>query len=318
VADPSIAVTVFHTPADGAGFHVWLGGLIDSAREADGFVAAAPSVHDDARLDWAVGVSFAGEAALTAWLDGGDRAAILRDGQSRGFWRKTSDLVLADGGRRPPTGIGVFGHVVASGKENAFVEAQEQIADASVAFPGSEGTVVFSPELTGEWMSVVRFRTSRQLGTWMRSTARAEALPDVRSSLTRNFTQSGHIAPFGATVRTEDGLTEITPGWKVAMLVLLAVYPTVMLLSRFLGPALAGWGAPPWLTLWLSQVVSTALLQWLLVPFAWRGFRRWMDPVDGRSPGISVRGAVVMLVLYAVTLAIFATVRDLQFWDYLD
>lgn len=316
--DTSIAVTVFHPPEDVDGFRGWLDQLIESACRASGFVAAAPSVHDDARLDWAIGVSFATDAELTAWLDGADRAALLSHGQAKGYWRKTSDLVIGGGGRRPPTGIGVFGHVVATGKENAFVEAQERIADASVAFPGSEGTMVFAPDLTGEWISVVRFRTSRQLGTWMRSTARADALPDVRSSLTKNFTQSGHIAPFGATVRTEDGLTEITPGWKVAMLVLLTVYPTVMLLSRFFGPVLAGWGVPPWLTLWLSQVVSTALLQWLVVPFAWRGFRRWMDPVDGRDLGITVKGAVAMLILYAVTLAVFATVKDLQFWDYLD
>jgi uncharacterized protein len=316
MAETSIAVTVFHPATDAEGFHAWLHQLVDSASAAEGFVAAAPSVHDDARLDWAIGVSFGNDRALTAWLDSPGRAAILTDGQSRGFWRKTSDLVLGDSGRRPPTGIGVFGHVVATGMENAFVAAQEQIANASIPFPGSEGTVVFSPELTGEWMSVVRFRTERQLGTWMRSTARAAALPDVRSNLTKNFTQSGHIAPFGATVRTEDGLTEITPGWKVAMLVLLAVYPTVMLLSRFLGPVLAGWGVPPWLTLWLSQVVSTALLQWLLVPFAWRGFRRWMDPVDGRGLGIGVKGAVAMIVLYAITLAIFATFKELQFWDY--
>jgi antibiotic biosynthesis monooxygenase (ABM) superfamily enzyme len=318
MAETSIAVTVFHPPGDVAGFHAWLRELMDSAGGAEGFVAGVQAVHDDARLDWAIGVSFTNDAALTEWLDSAGRAAILNDGQSLGYWRKTSDLVLGDAGRRPPTGIGVFQHVVAAGKENAFVEAQEQIANASVAFPGSEGTVVFSPELTGEWMSAVRFRTERQLGTWMRSTARAEALPNVRSSLTKNFTQSGRIAPFGATVRTEDGLTEITPGWKVAMLVLLAVYPTVMVLSRFLGPVLAGWGTPPWLTLWLSQVVSTALLQWLLVPYAWRGFRRWMDPVDGRGLGTSVRGAVAMLVLYAITLVIFATVKDLQFWDYMD
>lgn len=313
MADTAIAVTVFH-PADPEGLTAWLQELIESARQAQGFVAAAASVHDDSRLDRAVGVSFDGDGALTGWLDSPGRTAILDAGQSRGYWRKTSDLVLGDGGRRPPTGIGVFQHVVAAGKETNFLTAQERIANASLPFPGSEGTVVFSPELTGEWMSLVRFRTERQLGTWIRSTARADALPEVRSSLTKNFTQSGRIAPFGATVRTEDGLTEITPGWKVAMLVLVVVYPTVMILTRFLGPVLSGFGSPPWLTLWLSQVVSTALLQWVLIPIAWLGFRRWMDPVDGRGLGISIRGAVAMLILYAVTLAVFALVPWLEYW----
>ena len=35
----------------------------------------------------------------------------------------------------------------------------------------------------------------------------------------------------------------MTPNWKSAMLVLLVLYPTVMLLSRFLGPIVDGFGA---------------------------------------------------------------------------
>lgn len=313
MADNVIAVTVFHPVPDAVGFDAWLPELIESASRAEGFVAASPSVHDDEPLDWAVGVAFSDDRTLNDWLDSPGRRKVLDDGQARGYWRKTSDLVMGDG-RPPPAGIGVFEHDVGPGREAEFLAAQEKITSSSARFPGSEGTVLFPPALTGQWMSAVRFRTGRQLGVWMRSTARADALPEVRASLTRNFTQSGRIAPFGATVRTEDGLTEITPGWKVAMLVLLVVYPTVMILTRFLVPLLARVGCPPWLTLFLSQVASTALLQWALIPLAWRGFRRWMDPVDGRGLAISVRGAVVMVILYALVLAVFANVAWLEYW----
>jgi uncharacterized protein len=312
MSDKAIAVTVFHSVPDAAGFDAWLPELIESATQAQGFVAASPSVHGE-QLDWALGVSFSDNQSLTDWLDSRVRRKVLDDGQTRGFWRKTSDLVMGDG-RPPPGNIGVFEHEVAPGKESDFLTAQEKITCVSGPFPGSEGTVLFPPALTGRWMSMARFRTGRDLGTWMRSTARADALPDVRANLTRNFTQSGRIAPFGATVRTEDGLTEITPGWKVAMLVLLVVYPTVMTLTRFLAPVIADFGSPPWLTLFISQVVSTALLQWAFIPLAWLGFRRWMDPVDGRGLGISIRGAIAMVILYAVILAIFANVTWLEYW----
>jgi uncharacterized protein len=313
MTDNAVAVTVFHAVPDVAGFDAWLPELAESAEQAQGFVAASPSVHDDEQLDWALGVSFCDSQSLTDWLDSPGRRKVLDDGQTRGFWRKTSDLVMGDG-RPPPGNIAVFEHDVLPGMESDFLAAQQKITSAGALFPGSEGTVVFPPSLTGRWMSVVRFRTGRELGTWMRSTARADALPEVSASLTRNFTQSGRIAPFGATVRTEDGLTEITPGWKVAMLVLLVVYPTVMTLTRFLAPVIAHVGSPPWLTLFISQVASTALLQWAFIPLAWRCFRRWMDPVDGRSLGISVRGAVAMLILYAAILAVFANVTWLEYW----
>lgn len=315
MSDNAIAVTVFHAVPGTAGFDAWLAELIESATQAQGFVAASPSVHDDEQLDWALGVSFSGLPSLTEWLDSPGRRKVLEDGQTRGFWQKTSDVVIGDG-RPPPGNVGVFEHEVVPGMESDFLAAQEKITSASAPFPGSEGTVLFPPALTGQWMSVVRFRTGRDLGTWMRSTARADVLPEVTASLTRNFTQSGRIAPFGATVRTEDGLTEITPGWKVAMLVLLVVYPTVMTLTCFVAPVITGFGSPPWLTLFISQVTSTALLQWAFIPIAWRGFRRWMDPVDGRGLGISVRGAVVMVILYALVLAVFANVTWLQYWHH--
>ena len=44
--------------------------------------------------------------------------------------------------------------------------------------------------------------------------------------------------------------------------------------------------------------------------------RRWLDPVDGAGPAVTLRGAAVVVAVYAVTLTIFATVTWLQFWDY--
>ena len=70
----------------------------------------------------------------------------------------------------------------------------------------------------------------------------------------------------------------MTPNWKSAMLVLLVLYPTVMVLSRFFGPILDRVGAEPWLALWVSQIVSVSALQWWLMPTVTRPFRNWLDP----------------------------------------
>ena len=100
------------------------------------------------------------------------------------------------------------------------------------------------------------------------------------------------------------------------MLILLVLYPTVMLLSRFLGPVIDRLGAEPWLAMWVSQVVSVATLQWALMPWAGRWFRRWLDPVDGAGARTSALGAAAVMAGYAVTLTVFATVQWLQYWDY--
>ena len=102
------------------------------------------------------------------------------------------------------------------------------------------------------------------------------------------------------------------------MLVLLVLYPTVMTLSRFLGPVLDDLGAEPWLSMWLSQIVSVGLMTWFLMPVVTGWFRRWLDPVDGAGARVSLVGAAVVAAVYAATLTIFASVTWLQFWDYLD
>lgn len=132
---------------------------------------------------------------------------------------------------------------MASGEEAEFRAVQDRLAGESSTFPGYEGTVLLPPEVGTEWLSMLRFRTPEQLAAWLRSPERDDALPGLRSSLTKGFSAVSQ---------------------KSAMLVL---YPTVMVLSRFLGPMLDRAGAEPRLALWVSQNVSVSALQWWLMPY---------------------------------------------------
>lgn len=314
----AIVVTFFHRPPDQAEFDVWADELAAAARTAPGFVDSVVSVHADPRLELAVSATFGTEAQLHAWLDGAARAAVLRDGRARGLHRASSDLVVVEGEFTPP-GVAVFRHPVSAGREADFIAAQGDLTTASARFSGYEGTVVFpaaGPD--DEWMTLIRFRTEKLLSGWLSSRQRMEALPTLRSALDDDFSAFSHTTPLGTTVRIENGKTEMTPSWKTAMLVLMVLYPTVMLLARFLGPVLDRVGAEPWLAMWLSQVASVSLMQWALMPFAVARTRRWLDPLEGRSRAVTIRGAAAVCAVYAVTLTLFATVTWLQFWDYPD
>lgn len=205
-----------------------------------------------------------------------------------------------------------------AGRVDEFASAQAALVDVSAGFAGYEGTVVVPASAPGEWLSLIRFRTDRQLAAWLGSRQRAEALPSLRSTLEKDFSTMSSTTPLGTTVRTSNGKTVMTPNWKSAMLVLLVLYPTVMVLSRFFGPTLDAIGAEPWLALWVSQIVSVSAMQWWLVPAVARPFRRWLDPVDGAGWRISVIGGATIVALYVATLAVFASVKWLQFWDYVD
>lgn len=315
MSTPATVVSVFHQAGDAVDFDTWAGDVVHSARSAAGFRSGQISLHDAAYLDWAVALTFDDDAQLNAWLDGPGRAAVLQAGNARGYYLRTTDLVMVDG-QPGPTGVDAFRHAVSPGREADFAAAQRGLNEASAGYPGFEGAALFGPTVGNEWLSLVRYRTAEQLSAWKASVERAQALTPLRSVLTEEFAPLTSTTPFATTVRIENGRTLMTPNWKSAMMVLLVLYPTVMLLSRFAGPFFDEWGAPPWLALWLSQVLSISLMQWWLMPWATTPFKRWLDPVDGRGWRTGCAGASVIVAGYAATLVLFASVHWLQFWDY--
>jgi antibiotic biosynthesis monooxygenase (ABM) superfamily enzyme len=308
------AVTIFHPAQDAAGFSAWLSELRASAH---GALSTSVSVRDEPGLDWALAATFSTEELVHEWLDSAGRRSVLEAGEARGFWCRTTDLILAEGGDAP-VGVSAFRHSLAVGKQSDFRAVQSRLVAASSQFPGYEGTILLPDDTGDDWLSILRFRTTAQLSAWLRSSERDTALPGLRSSLTKGFSAVSSTTPFATTVRVQDGRTLMTPNWKSAMLVLLVLYPTVMVLSRFFVPVLDHAGAGPWLALWVSQIASVSALQWWLMPNVTRPFRTWLDPIDGAGLRISAIGAAVVILGYGLTLALFASVKWLQFWDFAD
>lgn len=305
--DEVTAVLVFHPGGDGP-FREWASAVVASAGAAPGCVQVRVSV-DESSFEPALAVTFSSATQLDSWLDSTE---VLRGGE----WLLAAPAITLAADEPPPPGVGAFRHRIVSGKHAEFLVSQRGLTAAAHGFSGYEGTSLFPADLAGESLSVLRFRTDRQLAAWISSRQREDALPELRSSLSGEFDSVSGTTSFGTTVRTDGDRILMTPNWKSAMLVLAVLYPTVMSLSRFLGPVLDKGGAPPWLSLWVSQVVSVTLMQWWLMPWASKPFRRWLDPVDGAGWRSSLAGAAAILLLYAGTLLLFESVTWLQFWDY--
>nr|WP_296776788.1 antibiotic biosynthesis monooxygenase [Rhodococcus sp. (in: high G+C Gram-positive bacteria)] len=326
ITAPATAVSIFHREDAGETFASWAAELHAAAENAPGFDSALISAPDANSFEWAAAVSFDTEEHLHAWLDSAERTALLRSGDRLGHHRISTDVIVVEGSA-PSTGVGIITHDVANGRQDEFLASQQELVELSSSFSGFEGAVLLGPgrptdEVLGDtaskWMSVLRFRTDRQLSAWMQSDVRSAALPELRKQLTGDFSVITHSTPFGSIVRVEDGKTQVTPDWKTAMLVLLVLYPTVMTLSRFVGPLLDDIGSPPWLSMWLSQILSVGLMTYFFMPAVTGWFRRWLDPIDGAPRTVSLIGALAVVVVYAVTLTLFASIKWLQFWDYFD
>jgi antibiotic biosynthesis monooxygenase (ABM) superfamily enzyme len=283
----------------------WIDRATDTARTMPGFKSLRLAVTAGG-LQPAVAATFDTANHLHAWLD----SEALARPNAEGILRKSSDLLIVEGHRLPP-GTAVFRHHVIQGQAPDFVAAQQELVTSTAQFPGYTATVLLPPAPDAgvdQWTSILYFRTDEQLAAWSGSGERVRGLKQLRSHLTKDFDTLSVDAPFGSILRIDHGRPRVTPTWKTAMLVLLVLYPTVMTLSRILGPVLKDMGAEPWLTTWLSQIVSVTVMTYALMPLATRLFTRWLDPIDGASVRVSVLGAVAAVAVYAATLWLFAGV----------
>jgi len=194
----------------------------------------------------------------------------------------------------------------ATNDSSAFVDWVDDLRASAPNATELQVSVLGEPNL--DWGVAARFPDEQALHHWLDSPARQRVLEDGR--------QRGILCATADLLISDDGGVPqgvgvfrhtVVPGREAEF---------VAAEARFLGPVLNHAGAPPWLAMWLSQVVSVAALQWVLMPWAGRRFRLWLDPVDGAGTRISAVGAAVLAAGYALTLVLFAAVQWLQYWDY--
>lgn len=301
------AVVLLHpTPADR--LTTWFEQVREVAAAMPGFEALRLA-HTGGHLATAAAITFDTADHLGAWLDSPCHEQAFSDANALGVLRKSAVLLLGDGRRLPP-GTAVFRHDVIVERTPAFIAAELEIAAATAAMPGFDSLILLPP-LAGQqlWTSILSFHTDDQLSAWLASDVRAERVPHLRANLTKDFSID---APFGSILRMQDGRPRVTPRWRTAMLIVLVLYPTAMVVTRFVAPLWVHMGAHPWLSTWLTQILCVGAMTYALMPFATRKFSRWLDPVAGSSRRVSLAGALIVLAVYAVWLLLFAWVPWLQ------
>ena len=114
-------------------------------------------------------------------------------------------------------------------------------------------------------MIVIHFDDRKTLRDWLNSPRRAEWLAKIPCEI-RDFRlktlPSGFGAWFADTVEGSGVL--LPPKWKMALTILFTLYPTVMLLSIFLGPRIDPLGLA--VSILISNIMSVSILQWIVQP----------------------------------------------------
>jgi antibiotic biosynthesis monooxygenase (ABM) superfamily enzyme len=294
----------------GEQFGQWQSTISAAAAEFPGFITQSVlPPNPPLQVDWVIQQRFANVEAASAWLRSERRTRLLDAAQPMLAGHDDVHLVRdSTAGVRPAPVSAVISSRVRPGQEAAFRAWEQRIAIAQAKSPGFQG-YRFEPPIPGvqdDWLAILRFDTERNLQAWLDSPERKQLLEQAAP-----FLEEFHAR----VVRTgfEQWFPSAADGgaapaaWKQNMIVLLLLYPVVFLFGLWVqAPVLMGQaGLPFWLALFIGNVVSVLLLNWL-VPWVSNGFGWWLTPVRGAGKLTSGAGAALILLLYAVWLFLFS------------
>lgn len=284
---PAATVIVARTaqPGQERRARAWLEEIVRLASEAPGYVRSdiqpPDAVHPD---EWVVVYEFADRDHLAAWL----RSTVRQDMVSAEpdvFAGSPREQVLAARNLdESVTAVASFrlrasepdatpGLLDASSVEEAFAGEYENLVAVVSRFDGFIRCELFSAVegVQDETIVVFTFETRRDLDTWLDSSERQEALARLRPLFASDRTMNivgGFAGWFGNApdrpVRT----------WKQGALILLALYPTALVIG-FLRD-LAAPDLPGPVATFIGNAGGVIVLTWWLMPILTRRFSEWL------------------------------------------
>lgn len=302
---PSATVVLAKRVREGmeAEFEAWQSGINAAARASVGFEAAevvhpVPGVQDE----YVVVFRFDTSETLRAWLESEERADWIERGAHLLEGAPVRHTIATP---KSNTVTVVVTHRVKHGAEVQYRRWQDDIAEAVGGFEGFVSTETFEPR-AGErdWVVVFRFDRAANLDRWLASGERRRWLVEAEPLLDSWDLHriSGGLGGW-FDVSQDEQIARTAPSWKQALVVLLALYPTVIATGFALGPLVAD--LPNAVQVLLGNITGVAVLTWLLMPATTRLMRWWLDPRASRR--VSALGtALVVACLGAMSAAFWA------------
>jgi antibiotic biosynthesis monooxygenase (ABM) superfamily enzyme len=268
---PTVVVARRPTPGREAEFEAWLRRLVGVARDAPGHVGSDIQPPNEVHPgEWVILYQFTDAASLEAWLVSPARAELMREAADLVDGPAREQVIALDRSPDPVTGVASFR--VTPGHEHRYAEFHDRLVRRLSNFPGYLHSEVFAPVagVQDDTVVVFSFDSRAHLDAWLGSDERRRMLdeiaPFVEGERTINVVGgfAGWFGDTGAEVRR----------WKQASVVLLALFPTALVLTlvrRWLLPDV-NWV----LGVLFGNVLGVIVLSWVLMPFLTRLLSGWL------------------------------------------
>ncbi|MCP3939140.1 MAG: hypothetical protein GY708_27645 [Actinomycetia bacterium] len=252
----------------------WLDTLTDAAARFPGFVGADTQPPGEAHPDtWVTTYRFDTLEHLSAWTDSSERHKLVDRG-SRYIDGPGVEQRIAIPRHQVGTATAIVSKTLKPGALGDYRRGQAEIGAAMSRFPGFTGWQVAEPVpgVQNEHVTTFTFDTRENLDAWLNSDEREDVLEMIQSLVVGDM----KLSVVGGFAGWFDGGEAEPPRWKQAVTILIALFPTVVVLS-YIQDAIAP-NAPRIPAIFVSNVVGIIALTWLLVPPLTRLLKPWLTP----------------------------------------
>jgi len=261
-------------PENEDAFGVWVSRLITAAYRTDGYVSAGVERPDATHPgEWLVVYRFEDGPSLDAWLASGPRQALLSEGSAL-FEGEAREQVIAGVPARDEVRV-VSSYELRQGTETEHLLVHQRALDELQRFRGFIRREILDAVdgVQSETVVMLTFDSRANLIGWMESQERKSALMELEELTVGELTTSV-VGGFAGWFPSE-AETDPTPKWKQAIVVFIALYPTVIVTSQ-----LGQWFWPDvntYIAIFIGNVISIAILTWLLMPALTHRLRTWLN-----------------------------------------
>jgi hypothetical protein len=196
---------------------------------------------------------------------------------------------------RPSRTTAVVVQHVPKAKADWFLEWQQGVARAAEDFAGFRGIDAYPPadDQHDEWVVAIHFADETSLQGWLNSSIRVQWIEKLQEGGDFELKAlPGGFGPWFAGLRL--GSKEASPsGWKMALTVLLGLYPTVMLLTFFPGPYTQPLGLA--YAMLIGNAISVCILQWAVMPVLTVLVAPWLKADSDTQKALLIGGVIGIL-----------------------
>ena len=221
--------------------------------------------------EWVIVYQFAAPSELEGWIGSPLRSELLAEGEELTLGEARVQRLAMGAGDNPVTAVASF--AVHERQWDAFERDYERLMESIRTFEGFLRAQLFPPVdgVQNETVIVFSFESRAQLDDWLSSDARREGLAQLDEHIVGDR-QVNVVGGFGGWFSL--GPRQVTT-WKQATVVLLALYPTVLVLNELFGWLLPD-DFPYLLAVLVGNVAGVAILSWILMPRLTAWLDRWL------------------------------------------